>query len=269
MTKYNTEEWKDITGYDGRYSVSNKGRLRRNEWTVETTDGRLITYKEMIMSTPPNKDGYPIANLTKDKKRRTVRVHRIVAKEFVDNPNNYIEVNHIDEVKDNNNADNLEWCTRQHNMIHGTGMERMQSHPNQIARHEVSKKPVVAIDISTLEVASYESMSSAERSGFKRRNIWSVINGYERTHKNKVWLYVEDYTPGQEENIVVSTLPPKTIQLDDDRKVVAIYDSSLIAGKEVGVHPSNISRAIKNNRKSAGYYWEYRKVLNVEKGCQK
>lgn len=104
-----TELWKDVVGYEGLYQVSNMGRVRR--------DGR-------VLSTPQDSNGYCITVLCKDGERRSAKVHRLVADAFIENPNGYAEVNHLDECKANNRVDNLEWCTRLHNIRHGTGIKR-------------------------------------------------------------------------------------------------------------------------------------------------
>lgn len=54
----------------------------------------------------------------------TMRVHRIVAMAFLDNPNNYPIINHKDENPSNNHVDNLEWCTYKYNTNYGTAIER-------------------------------------------------------------------------------------------------------------------------------------------------
>lgn len=51
-------------------------------------------------------------------KNKQISVHRLLAITFIPNPNNYSDINHIDGNKQNNNLDNLEWCTRQHNILH-------------------------------------------------------------------------------------------------------------------------------------------------------
>ena len=143
-------------------------------------------------------------------------------------------------------------------MNHGTNIERMMSHPNQIRRHENSKRPIVAINIETGNEVHFSSISEADKRGFKRRNIWSVINGNDLSHKNHVWLYEEDYSIKEKQKALKRVAKKKTYQLDDDMNVVNVYENSVIASKKVGVDSSNISRAVKNKRKSAGYYWEYR-----------
>lgn len=55
----------------------------------------------------------------KNNKQKTYLIHRLVAEAFIPNSNNYLEINHKDENKQNNNVDNLEWCTRSYNINYG------------------------------------------------------------------------------------------------------------------------------------------------------
>ena len=73
-------------------------------------------YNEIIMKKASDKQGYQIISLSKNKKRKTYRVHRLIAKTFIENPQNKKEVNHIDGNKSNNCISNLEWCTRKENL---------------------------------------------------------------------------------------------------------------------------------------------------------
>ena len=73
------------------------------------------------------KDGYHEVSLYKDGKKITKKVHRLVAECFLPNPNNYPEVNHKDENKDNNTLNNLEWCDGKYNTNYGTGNQRRSS----------------------------------------------------------------------------------------------------------------------------------------------
>jgi len=110
----NVEEWRDVDGFEGRYQVSSLGRVRSFARESYTTPKLL-----RIMH---DKDGYCLVNLCDAKhgiKGKLSRVHRLVAKAFIDNPNGLPEVNHKDENKDNNCADNLEWCTTQYNLTYG------------------------------------------------------------------------------------------------------------------------------------------------------
>lgn len=104
------EQWKDIDGFDGKYQISNLGNVRSfSKWK----NGGLL--KKGKTTT-----GYYVVNLVVDGRRKIVKkvIHRLVATHFLENPNNYSEVNHKDGNKLNNNVDNLEWVSRSGNMRH-------------------------------------------------------------------------------------------------------------------------------------------------------
>lgn len=63
-----------------------------------------------------SKSGYVYVNISKENKKHNLRVHKLVAEAFIDNPNNLPQINHIDGNKQNNRADNLEWCDSSYNI---------------------------------------------------------------------------------------------------------------------------------------------------------
>ena len=95
------EIWKDIEGYEGRYKVSNTGKVYS-----------ITTNREMATS---NNTSYLGVTLYKDGKPKFKLVHRLVAQAFIPNPENKPEVNHIDHNTHNNNIANLEWVTKDEN----------------------------------------------------------------------------------------------------------------------------------------------------------
>ena len=117
------EEWRAIKGYENLYEVSNLGRVRSLERYVKSKTGTRIV-KERILKPVNVGSGYLGVGLYKEGKVRIIYVHRLVAQAFIPNPNNLPEVNHKDENKTNNRVENLEWCTREYNMSHGTRSER-------------------------------------------------------------------------------------------------------------------------------------------------
>ena len=116
------EQWKPINGTDGRYEVSNLGRVRTNS----QRPGLLTLTKQ------PKGYRYVMIELSNGKKKNC-RVHRLVAQHFIPNPNNLPEINHIDGNKDNNQATNLEWCTHSYNNKHAfaIGLKKRPTYTNE------------------------------------------------------------------------------------------------------------------------------------------
>lgn len=105
------EEWKTIEDFPN-YEVSNMGNVRSK--VHKDAKGRM---KGGVVLKPSfdSRGNYLHVNLVKDGKAHPKNIHRLVATAFVENPDSYPEVNHMDECKTNNAADNLEWCTHKYN----------------------------------------------------------------------------------------------------------------------------------------------------------
>ena len=133
------EKWRDIPNYEGFYQVSNQGNVRSLNRMVKQnrrTDGKQLK-KGKVLSPAIDKYGYSSCALSKHNKLKSIRVHRLVAFAWLDNPNNWNEVNHKDGNKQNNNVDNLEWSTRSLNIRHAidTGLLKY----NKGDKHHQSK----------------------------------------------------------------------------------------------------------------------------------
>lgn len=99
-----TEEWKQIQGYEGRYEVSNHGRVK------SFTRGHVI-----ILIPSVHYKGHLTVYLHKDSVRKKYYIHRLVAFAFIPNSDNKRLVNHKDCIKSNNLVTNLEWSTDSEN----------------------------------------------------------------------------------------------------------------------------------------------------------
>lgn len=122
----NNETWKDIKGYEGRYQVSDKGRVKSLAHVTIRKNGRKLPLKERILKPSTNHKGYLLVVLYDySGKAKTIKVHRLVCEAFHKNPDNKPCVNHIDENKANNKASNLEWCTVKENCNYGTRNARI------------------------------------------------------------------------------------------------------------------------------------------------
>ncbi len=85
-------------------------------------DGRIWSNKtNKFLKVNITKAGYETVELFNESGSKRLLVHRLVAMAFIPNPNNYPQVNHIDENKQNNAVENLEWCTAKYNMNYGNG----------------------------------------------------------------------------------------------------------------------------------------------------
>jgi len=112
------EIWKDIPGHEGRYQVSDGGRVRSLDRAVRGVSKAGREYQRKVRGTvlrPGSWRGYLIVNLHPS---GTVAVHLLVARAFVAGFATGLEVNHKDGNKKNNAATNLEWVTHQENQAH-------------------------------------------------------------------------------------------------------------------------------------------------------
>lgn len=113
------ETWEDIKGYEGLYQVSNLGNVR----SLEFRNNKGVFKREKILKFS-QRSGYYTVNLSKNHKRVSKQIHRLVAEAFIPNPQNKKIVNHKDFNRKNNNVDNLEWVTQKENVL--WSVERMK-----------------------------------------------------------------------------------------------------------------------------------------------
>lgn len=107
------EIWKDIIGYEGMYQISNYGRIK-----TLSRKYKCSLVKEKIKTLNPNRNGYLQVSLCKYGKKKPYMVHRLVAKHFLKDFGEKLDVNHKDCNKTNNNVNNLEMVTRKQNIKH-------------------------------------------------------------------------------------------------------------------------------------------------------
>ena len=157
------EKWKQIKGYEKIYEISDKGRVRSEK--RKGYSGGVLSLLNIDSS------GYNRVGLSKDKKRTQFSIHRLVAEAFILNPKNKPEVNHIDENKNNNCVNNLEWVTSLENK-----------------NHSLSKK-VFQYDEKGNFIKEWNSANEASRNGFTQSAITNCCNGIRRLHKKYIWSY--------------------------------------------------------------------------------
>lgn len=139
------EIWKDCKHYEGLYQVSNYGRVKSLERDIVYKDGRKRHVKEHFLIQRVSYNGYLYVGLSKYGKFKQEKVHRLVAMAFISNPDNKPHINHIDEDKQNNYVDNLEWVTSKENNNYGNHNEKIsialkQTNKNKRGLHSQAKK---------------------------------------------------------------------------------------------------------------------------------
>ena len=217
------EIWKDaiyitksgeLIDFNGWYQVSNKGRVRSfraRSGGNGIVDSRL-EIPRLLSVKSKNDNTYISVTLKVNGKRKGFLLHRLVLSTFVQIPNHLkneknIDVNHLDEVKTNNDLSNLEWCSRLENNIHGTRISRAISNglitksteewKNKNTKGKVyNSRKVVGVNIKTGNVVRFDSMTCVvDFFGIPLadRSVSATIRGRQKTAYGYKWYYEEDY----------------------------------------------------------------------------
>jgi len=157
-TFFMEEIWKDIPGYEGAYKASNFGRIQSS-------------YRQKRILKPQMGQKYFHVRLSKSKKISIHLLHRLIAKTFLDNPENKRTVNHKDGNPLNNSASNLEWSTYQENILHKIHvLKKGFGRFGKVAK--LTKEIVLEIRTSTLSLAELSQKHSVYIS-----TIWNAKTG--------------------------------------------------------------------------------------------
>lgn len=162
------EIFKEIEGYENLYQISNLGNVK------SLGNGNSNNSKEKILKPTKDKKGYLYVDLYKQGKRKTYKVHRLVAKVFIENPNNLPQVNHKDEDKTNNAVENLEFCDAKYNINYGT-------------RNEKISKQLMCLETGKIYTSTREVQKQL---GFSHSNISRCCLGKSKTCGGYTWCYV-------------------------------------------------------------------------------
>ena len=166
------EIWKPITGYEGKYEVSNFGNVKSTNFMNTGKDGLLKLHN--------TKRYYQVA-LTKNGITKHYLVHRLVAEAFIPNLNNCPLVNHKDECGFNNHVDNLEWCTHRENINYGTCIERRAMN---CCKRIVSKHGNI--------IETYDSVTSAAKAIGRSKSSVSNALKSGKVLCGRTWEYIKE-----------------------------------------------------------------------------
>jgi hypothetical protein len=187
------EIWKKILGLPDRFEVSNFGQVRTVDYWYEHKLRNGITNlvfrrgRTLRQYVNHAKGGYAQVTITFTenglKKVVSGKVHRLVAKAFIENPELLEEVNHKDSNKLNNHVSNLEWVSRSENICHNYASGQRKPHKK--------KRAIVATD--GCSVLEFESMLAASKYGsFVLASIQKCLSGKAKHHKGYSWKFKDD-----------------------------------------------------------------------------
>ena len=184
------EIWKDIEDYEGYYQISNLGRIKSLERTIEHAKCGIKKVKERIMK---NKKlfGYERIGLCMDGVIKYYFIHRLVASAFIPNADNKPEVNHINGIKNDNRVENLEWVTISENRLHAyrIGLQ-FPSKPmtGRSGKNSPTSKQILQYDLNGRLLAEFVSAKDAEvNTGIN--HVYRCANGLRKSAGGYVWKY--------------------------------------------------------------------------------
>lgn len=153
-----TEIWKDIKGYEGLYSVSNRGRIKN---------------AKRILKPSNNGNGYMLIGLRKRGKRKNFYIHRLVALAFIENPENKPVINHKDYNRKNNDVNNLEWITVKENVNYSINNMRGKEHKgfSNTGEKYITYRATKGVYRIVIKNKEYTSCKSLEEAILKRDAI--------------------------------------------------------------------------------------------------
>jgi len=260
--------WKDVEGYENLYQVSTDGLVRTSHkglWEM--------------LSAGRKKHGYYSVLLHKDGKRKNMLIHRLVAKAFLPNPNNYPYINHKDENPSNNHVDNLEWCTASYNNSYG-------EHPKKVSKAAKERTrtgkcfdgsdylgnmvaPVLQYDLNGNFIHEFESVKEAREKYSSR--VQDCLSGKTTQAGGFQWKYkTKDAYPlkidAYVKNVNQSLCCSRPIKQLKDGVVVATYGSIKEASAKTGFDYSGIKKCLNGTYKQTfGFTWEYDDCPNYKK----
>ena len=240
------EVWKDVQGFEGRYQVSNMGRVRSlDRWSL---DERPHFVKGMMLKLSINKGkGYLRVSLSDGHRNyKHYEVHRLVALHFVPGYKDGLVVNHKNEVKTDNRADNLEWCTYQYNL----------NYSDVVAW---KRKPVYQYDLDGNFIKKHKCGHQAELElGFSITHaIYVSKRGYTHGSRFSLEPHTKEYWKAHSKK--GSSRRRAVLQYTSDMVLINRFNSIKDAAISTGITSMTISSCCRRKctTTKTGYLWRY------------
>ena len=182
-----TEAWRDIPGLDG-YQASKAGRVRSLTRKVSCKNGCRISKGRVLVPWIVTSTGYAQVNASSQR----YSVHRLVALAWVSGHFDGAQVNHMNSVRDDNRAVNLEWVTASENVAHGYRAGRTPNCLGKFSHLHPTSKAVVSTCLETGDVTQYGAANDAVQDGFDSGCISRCCHGKSKSHKGRSWQFAGD-----------------------------------------------------------------------------
>ena len=177
--KREPEIWKPVAEFPEYLEVSSHGRIKSTQRFVDYGGDRIGLKNEKILTPQIDKDGYKRLPFIINRKRYRRRVNILVGLAFVDNPNHYPLVGHLNNVKDDNYYKNLIWCTNAQNIKYAYECGLMHQPTKEIFKCSLDGK----------KIKKYKSVAQTKEDGFRPKNVSQVLTGSKKTHLGYKFIY--------------------------------------------------------------------------------
>ena len=228
--------FKYIPQYENLYSIDRSGNVFSH-----------ISGK--ILKPHPNLRGYLMVDLYKDGKVKKCVIHRLVAITYIPNPNNLPEIDHIDTNRQNNNADNLRWCTRQENCNNVLTLKHA-GNSRKGEKHYLYGK-TISEETKTKMSAAHLGHTVSE---VTRRKISNANTGHIMSQEQKRQLSESHKGKKMGKD---NPNAKEVTQCNKQGVIMKVWPCISEASRELGISVSSISNSIKGLSKTAGgFIWK-------------
>lgn len=186
---YMEEIWKDVKGFEGLYKISSLGRVKSLK--------RKGNWKEKILKAQLTYDGYLVVGLYENRSFHRKAIHRLLAENFIDNPNKLPTVDHINRNKKDNRIENLRWASyslQNYNKKTTYAPSNLKAYTKK-GKDNPNSKPVCQYDLQGKLIHEYGAIREAERkTGIKAQYILRCCKGKISNINGFAWKYKQAIT---------------------------------------------------------------------------